>query len=161
MSWSTSSDARTPGAWIWLFPLSQCVHAAEEYWDGYGVHRWLSDVTHTPFSPHHVLGMHIGFVVVMAAATLLAVRLPVWGWVVPGLAVLLLVNAITHVHVRLVSASSSSGMVSSVVLWVPLGVVGLMWSWRALGRFQFWGGVLTGVMTQVPVSWIALRGGRF
>jgi len=105
--------------------------------------------------------MHLGFVLVMGAATVLAVRLPFWGWVVPGLAVLVLVNALAHVFVWVVSASSSSGLVSSVVLWFPLGVIGLVRSWRGLGGLQFWGGVLAGAVTQVPVSWVALRAGRF
>ncbi len=161
MSWSTHSEAPTPGVWVWLFPLSQCAHAAEEYWEGYGFHRWLSDLTYTPFSAQHVLMMHLGFVLVMGAATVLAVRLPFWGWVVPGLAVLVLVNALAHVFVWVVSASSSSGLVSSVVLWFPLGVIGLVRSWRGLGGLQFWGGVLAGAVTQVPVSWVALRAGRF
>jgi len=105
--------------------------------------------------------MHLGFVLVMAAATLLAVRLPFWGWVVPGLAVLVLLNALAHVFVRVVLASSSSGVISSVVLWFPLGAVGLVRSWRGLGRLQFWGGLLAGAVTQLPVSWVALRAGRF
>ena len=157
----TPSGPRVSGAWVWLFPLAQCVHAAEEYWEGYGFHRWLSALTQTPFSPSHVLTMHVAFILVMVVATVLTTRLPAWSWVVPGLATLVLLNAFAHVAGRVVSASSSSGLVSSIVLWVPLGVTGLIRAWRELDRFAFWSGVAAGAATQVPVSWVALRAGRF
>ena len=161
MRWPTRSGTQIGGTWVWLFPLSQCAHVAEEYWEGYGFHRWLSGLTHTPFSLPNVLTMHVAFILAMVAATVLATGRPAWGWVVPGLATLVLFNALAHVVGRVVSASSSSGLVSSIVLWVPLGVTGLIRAWRRLDRFRFWSGVLAGAATQVPVTWVALRAGRF
>ena len=157
----TQSDAQITGAWVWLFPVSQCVHAAEEYWQGYGFHRWLSDVTHTPFSLPHVLIMHVIFILAMTMAAVLATVLPAFSWVVPGLATLVLFNALAHVVGWVVSTSSSSGLVSSIMLWAPLGIVGIRRAWRGLDQARFWGGVAAGAATQVPVTWVALRAGRF
>ena len=145
---------------MWAFPLSQVAHAAEEYSQGYGFHRWLAELRHAPFGARDVFVVHCAFVVAMSLATLAAVRRPAWGWVVPGLAVLVLINALSHLAHWVMSTSSSSGVVSSLVLWVPLGVIGLVRSWRSLGRPQFWSGVVAGAATQLPVTWLALRAGR-
>jgi uncharacterized protein with HXXEE motif len=96
-------DGNFPGAWVWLFPLAQAVHVAEEYAEGYGFHRWLAGLERALFSLRQVLAMHLAFVVAMAIASLLAARLPGWGWVVPGLATLALLNALAHVAGRMLS----------------------------------------------------------
>lgn len=153
-------NGRFQGAWVWLFPLAQTVHVAEEYAEGYGFHRWLAGLERAPFSLPRVLAMHLAFVMAMAVASLLATRLPGWGWVVPGLATLVLLNALAHFIGRMLSDEASSGLVSSIVLWVPLGVTGLARAWRRLDRLTFWGGVVAGAVTQAPVTWVALRASR-
>ena len=154
----TRCATRVVGVWVWLFPLSQGIHAGEEYLEGYGFHRWLSHLSHTTFSERHVLMVHVAFVLLMVVATGLASRIAAWAWVLPGLAVLVLLNAVAHILGSIASEFHSSGLVSSVVLWVPLGIGGLVYAWRGLSNFQFWGGILSGILVQLPVSWAVLRG---
>lgn len=154
------APAEAPGAWLWLFPASQAVHIGEEYWAGYGFHRWMARFSGAEVSEGYLLLLHWGFVLGMAAAVVLVRRSPRWSWLVPALAALVLANATAHVCGSLYLASYSSGLLSAVIVWLPLGSLALKRSWSDLPRPRFWLGVAAGLVIQWPITWLALNAGR-
>lgn len=145
--------------WQWLFPISQLIHAAEELVEGHGFHGWLRSLRHAESSPWHVLLLHAAFAAAMLVVVFVTVRKPQAQWLLVTLSVLVLLNALAHSLGAVMSRGRTSGLLSALLIWLPLGVAGLVSGWRDLPRRLFWLGVMTGIIVQVPVSWLALSAG--
>ena len=143
-------------AWIWLFPLSQALHATEERLEGYGFHAWLRSRSHEPFSPQQTEIMHVAFVIGMLLICWLAIRFSAAAWMVVGLGALILLNAASHLVGAFLSSSARSGLITSVLFWVPLGIYTLIRTWRHLDRRQFWIGCAAGALVEIPITWLAV-----
>lgn len=143
------------GLWVWLFPLSQILHAIEERWQGYGFHIWLRQRADTPFSRAQTEMMHMAFALAMLVATWAAIRMLRMRWIVVTLGVLVLLNAMAHVGGAWVSASAGSGLITSLTMWLPLGACALVRGWRVLSRHEYFAGVGVGVAIQILVGWLA------
>jgi hypothetical protein len=76
---------------------------------------------------------------------------------VVALGVLVLINMLLHVGGTLGSGSYSPGLVSAALLWLPLGLFALRWSWRRISRSRFAVGAALGVVGHGLVSLLALR----
>lgn len=143
------------GRWLWLFPLSQLLHVLEESWQGYAFHVWLRGSAHAEFSRPQVHWMHLAFVVAMLVSTLVASTTRRAGWIVPALALLVLLNAASHLGVAAVVPSAASGTISSLLIWLPLGGFALRRAAQHLVRRELWGGMFAGVLVQVVLTWLA------
>ena len=139
--------------WIWLFPATYVLHIIEEYRGGF--HLWLSRVAGVDLSREDFLAINVIALVVMTAGTAFA-----WVGVAPGLpsafATVITINGLLHLSGSLLTQSYSPGVVTGMLLWLPLGVYGLRRSRRELALAQFAGGVIIGVLLHVLVSAIAL-----
>lgn len=144
------------GRWVWLFPVAQAVHGAEELAQGYEFHRW---VQRGEVLPARILILHLFFLGVTAAAVFFARRSRGARWLLPALAVLVLLNTALHLYVAFDAHGNLSGLVSALALWVPLGVTTLVVAAFRLSRRQFFGGVAAGAVAQVPVSIMAIAAG--
>ena len=102
--------------------------------------------------------MHLSFVAAMFVATVFAARFPRARWIVPALAVLVLLNAASHLPVGLSVPSAASGTISSMFIWLPLGAFALARAAQHLRRREFWGGTSVGLLVQLFVTWLAALG---
>jgi hypothetical protein len=91
----------------------------------------------------------IGGVIV---ANLTTVRLPI-----AAVATVTAMNGMLHVFGTLVSGSYSPGVISGVLLWIPLGVYALRRTHGALPRGEFYAGVVLGFAAHGLVSWLAFN----
>ena len=151
--------SRTAPWWVWLFPASQLMHGAEELLQGYGFHGWLRSFGDAAVSPADVASLHLAFTAAILVAVVVAVRFDSARWLIASLAVLVLVNAAAHVGVAVFSPAPTSGLVTAVAVWLPLGVGALACERRELPPRRFWGACAVGAGVQVPVSWLAYSAG--
>jgi hypothetical protein len=146
---------RLAGAWTVLFPLTYCLHVAEEYWGGETFYGWVSrvwqiDLTRDEFLTLNAIAMGVMIVAVLVA-NVTTVRLPI-----PAFGFVVVLNGSLHVIASVVTASYSPGAISGVLVWVPLGVYALRRSHRALRAAEFYGGIALGALAHGLVSWVAL-----
>jgi len=144
------------GLWTLLFPLTYAVHIAEEYWGGETFYRWVSRVASVDLSREEFLALNAIAMLVMIggvlAANLTPVRLPI-----AACAAVTAMNGLLHVFGTLASGSYSPGVISGVLLWVPLGGYALRRTHGALPRGEFYAGVGLGVAAHALVSWLAFN----
>lgn len=138
------------GRWIWLFPLTYLAHIAEEYLGGFG--EWASQVTGVRLANNEILMWNgIGWAA-MTAGVALAARSPKWRWVVTTLGGIVLINALLHVGASIATRSYSPGVITGLLLWLPLGLYGLRHEWRRAARSTFWKGLAGMLVFHVVVG---------
>lgn len=142
--------------WVWLFPAAQFLHAAEELLQGYGFHGWLRSFRGAEASARDLVILHAAFIAAFAIAALASARRR---WVVPAMAVLVLLNAAAHLVAAMMSSERTSGLFTAVVLWIPLGIVALRYSRRHLSARELVRGCIIGAAVQLPISWLAYTAG--
>jgi hypothetical protein len=159
-------------AWIWLFPLTYLVHIGEEYWAGGGFAPWIARTAGVHLTMGEFLVLNgIGWVV-MTIGVALVNGSRRWRWVLTALGGIVLLNAVLHAIGSVVTRSYSPGLVTGLVLWIPLGLFTLRRESRSAARPAFLKGVLAVVifhallalfMMSVPLSaadWKPLFNGK-
>lgn len=161
MALPEAASERTPvGAWAWGFPLTYLVHIAEEYWLGEGFPAWISRVAGANLTLSRFLDLNVFAWILMTVCIGLALSVPALGWLVTGFGAVVSINALAHLVGSVVTRSYSPGLISGVLLWLPLGVFTLNRSWKITRRRTFWIGVLVGVILHGIITLLAFRGGN-
>jgi len=153
---STSQATAAPfiGPWIFLFPATYLVHIAEEYWGGFPTRT--AELTGLAIPEAAFLAANVFFWILMLAAVMATLYQPSRAPLVITLATVITVNATLHVGGALLTASYSPGLVSGLLLWLPLGVSALVRGFRAVPERGFRHGVLVGVLVHVLVPLVGL-----
>ena len=154
---SSSSERIFSGTWAWLFPASYLVHIAEEYWVPPSFYSWASAFFGVTFTARVFLVANALFFAIMVTAVMLVIR-RVWSpWVLVALATFVTMNGLLHLVGTVASGVYSPGLVSGVLLWVPLGVATLARA-RLLAGQALRTGVVVGVLAHLllPVVGFAL-----
>lgn len=141
------------GRWIWLFPLTYVVHIVEEYGEDFT--GWAVEFFPVRLTTGELLAWNLAGLVLMTAGVALAVLSRRWRWVVTAVAGIVLVNVLFHAIASAVTRTYSPGLISALLLWLPLGVVMLRKEWRGAARSTFWKGV-TGVIVFHAALLVAL-----
>jgi len=142
------------GSWVLLFPVTYLAHIAEEYVGGFPAR--FAELTGLAVSDSAFLSANALFWILMAAAAGAVLRRPSLAPLVVALATVVTINATLHVGGALATASYSPGLVSGVLLWLPLGVVALARGHRALSPQSFRSGVLIGAIAHVLVPFVGV-----
>lgn len=146
-----------PGAWAWLFPLTYLFHAAEELLGGVGFPAWVSELAGVSVSPGLFLRLNAMFFAGMVAVVWIARTVPGAGWILVTLAVSVAVNGVLHFAGTILTGSYSPGVVTGLLLWVPLGLFVLRAMRSRLPRPAFALAGLAGIALQGLVSMVLLR----
>ena len=157
---SASRRASASAWWLLAFPATYLVHIAEEYWSGETFWRWASRMSGADFSHRDFVVLNAIAFGAMTVAALAARRLPrVRAVAVPAMATVVAVNGALHGVAALVTGTHSPGMVSGLVLWLPLGLWALRRALRDAGRLDagMAAGIALGVAAQAMVSVIAFQ----
>lgn len=141
--------------WVTVFPLTYVVHIAEEYWAGERFYNWLSRVADAHMTKDSFLLLNGSFMLVMIVAVSIA------SWrkdhrILLVLASIVLINSLLHVFGSIFTASYSPGLVSAVVLWLPLAVWTFYHERRHVSTRQKVGAIVVGIIAHVFVSLLAL-----
>jgi hypothetical protein len=148
-----------PDQWLWLFPATYLAHILEEAFAGERFYIWIRRITDRTLSLRTFLALNGLFFAAMVVAIIVlqASRAP---WLLPALGTLVLVNGLGHLAGTTATRTYSPGLVSGVLLWLPLGLAALLLSWRQLSRTTFWYGVAAGVLLSSLVVLSALISSR-
>ncbi|MFN2453149.1 MAG: HXXEE domain-containing protein [Pyrinomonadaceae bacterium] len=146
-------------AWIWLFPATLLVHLVEEYVGGVA----FAD------SPRGMRGINISrplFVILTGAGLLLVVagvaaaqRFGFSQLMLAILGIFVLINGISHTITTTLKAEYNPGVISGLLLWIPLGAMTLVRVKGNMDGQRFWTGIALGIISHAVVSLLA-RGKR-
>jgi uncharacterized protein with HXXEE motif len=104
---------------LWLFVGAYAVHLAEEWFAGFPA--WIGTVVGAPLPPAGFLAINGAAIVLAIVGVRAAVARESAGWIAIALATIALVNTAAHLAGSLLTRTYSPGLVSAVVLYVPLG----------------------------------------
>ncbi|MBC7908972.1 MAG: HXXEE domain-containing protein [Pyrinomonadaceae bacterium] len=153
-------EKKFAGTWAWLFPLTYLAHIAEEYWVGEGFPAWFSRLSGVELTPARFLALNRFALALMAVGIILALTVPPLRWLLISFGTVILINALAHAVGSAVTRSYSPGLISGLLLWLPLGALTLRRAWILRSRRAFWSGVMVGVLLHGIITVLALSGGR-
>jgi len=147
--------------WSWLFPLSYLIHIAEEYWGGEGYPAYIFRLRGVHMSTARFLAAQsVGFILV-TIGVIAARRLKFLPMMLVILGTVTAVNAITHVVTALNTLTYGPGLVSSIIIWGPLGIATIIRYKSAIDdQRQYWIAIAIGVAINGIVGILTMRGGR-
>lgn len=150
----------TNAIWPWLFPFTYLLHIAEEYWGGDGYSAHLSRTKGIDLASRRFLFMTgAGLVLIIAGIPLAyTFRFPQLLMVILG--TVFLVNGVSHTISGVVTARYNPGLLSGMLIWIPLGIVTLVQLRERMSAARYLTAMAVGVAIQAVVSLLALKGGR-
>ena len=124
--------------WIWVFPITFLIHIAEEYFGGEGYSGYLLRLRGITLSPHRFLvGQAIAFAL-MIVGIILAKQLKFLNCMIVILGAVVLVNALTHCVQTVAHGQYVPGLVTAIILWLPLGMITLLRFKSQMRASSYW-----------------------
>lgn len=144
----------------WLFPITYLIHIAEEYWGGEGYPAYLLRVRGVHLSSTRFLLVQTLGTVLMAAGVMLARRFNFSHMMIIIMASIVLVNGLTHTLTSLSNGGYGPGVLSSVLVWIPLSIFSLVRFKPDVSTKRYLIGIAIGLSVNVLVFVITMRGAR-
>ena len=147
----------TVNLWSWLFPVTYLIHIAEEYWGGEGYMAYLLRIRGVHLSTTRFLVAQSVGVFLVILAVILARQFHFRQMMLLILGTMVLGNGITHTATSLIALSYGPGLISSILIWIPLGTVTVIRFRNEVRKKQFWVAIATGVGINVLIAIIIER----
>src|SRR5688572_24889425 len=147
--------------WLWLIVITYVIHILEEYWGGEGYSAHLLKTKGVYMSSSRFLVAQTIGVALMVVGVLIAKRLRFPNSLAIIYAATVLGNAVTHMVSSLRTFEYEPGLISSIVVWLPLGLLTILYFRHyVLNARRFWLSIAIGVLINVVIGVITMRGGR-
>lgn len=146
--------------WLWLFPATYLVHIAEEYWGGEGYSAYLARMRGATLPPTKFLIMNGIALVLMVAGIFVSRRFKFPQLLLVCLGTIVLVNGLSHTINGLVTAAYNPGLISGMLIWIPLGTVSLLRLKGSMRTRRYLTGMVIGISVHGVVTLLALTSGR-
>ena len=146
--------------WMWLFPVTYLIHIAEEYWCGEGYTAYLYRLRGVHLSTARFFFFQGLGVVLICIGILLSLQLRWPRFMLAIMGALVLSNGVTHSVTALRHGGYGPGLVSCVLIWIPLGLVTLILLQPDMPALRLVVASSIGFGINGAVALIALRGGR-
>jgi hypothetical protein len=143
---------------VWLFVAAFAAHILEE-WVG-GFTEWFAVLAGRPLPRSDFLVINLVALGLMAVAARLSTRRPSLGWLAIGIATVVLINGLAHLLASLAWGTYAPGLITSVVLYLPLSQLVLIRAWEQVPRPFFWRGVIAGAGAHAVVVLVAVTVAR-
>jgi hypothetical protein len=155
----TSADSLVT-IWLWLFPALYLLHIAEEYWGGGGYSAYVARTNGVNLSSTKFLVLNgIGWALATVGVCL-ARRLGFSQWLLTCLVTVAFVNGLTHTITAVSRVEYNPGLVSGLLIFIPLGAAILIYLKRRMRGRRYFGAVLAGAAIHAVISLLALSGGH-
>ena len=145
---------------LWLFPLTFLIHIAEEYWGGGGFSAYLARARGVNLSPTKFLVMNGIAWALMLLGVVLARKLRFSQWLLVCLSTVVLINGLSHTINTIVTGEYNPGVVSGLLIWIPLGLATLFRLKKEMQGRRYWIALAVGVAIHGVVTLTALTGGK-
>jgi hypothetical protein len=142
-------------ALLWLLPLAYALHILEEWFAGFP--EWVALVVGSPLPRTVFVIINAIAMTAMIAAIRAATAREDYGWMGIAAASILFVNAFAHVLGSVATKSYSPGLISGVVLYLPVAGLVLLRAWSQAQRGAFARGIAVGVAVHAAVFVVAYR----
>lgn len=152
---ATDNEPGSISWWLLLLPLAYLLHLAEEWWGGEGFAVWTARALGSPVSTTRFLVLNSivwPLFAVLTTAGILRARL---AWFPVTFATVVVVNVGLHVLGALATSSYSPGVITGVLLYVPVGLAALAHGRRVVTPRSFQLAVLLGFLIHAAVAVIA------
>jgi hypothetical protein len=143
---------------VWLLPLAYACHILEEWFGGFP--EWLAIIVGSALPRTAFVVINAVAMTVMVLAARAATRRESHGWMAIAIATILLVNGIAHVLGSLATGTYSPGLITGVVLYLPLAQLSLLRAWSQAEGENFGRGVAAGFALHALVVVIAYAASR-
>ena len=145
--------------WSWLIPITYLIHIGEEFYGGEGYPAYLKRLRGVELTPTRFLvGQAIGLALIIIGL-LIARRLSFPKQLLIILGALVMVNGFSHLGTSIYYREYSPGLISGVLIWIPLGLATLIRFNRDMSARLYWLYVAIGVAINAVVAVITLKGG--
>ena len=141
------------GSWAWLFPISYLVHIAEEYWGGFPA--WIARFWGVESSLSNFLSWNGGAWIMMAVGVALVLRTKSYRWLLVSFGTVVLINGLVHAGASVLTRSYSPGLISGLLLFIPLGAIALLRARAEVNRRTLRAGIIIGVLMHAAVVLLA------
>jgi len=149
-----------PAAWGWLFPATYAVHIMEELWGREGFVEWFARIADVELAAGQFLLWNVFALVLMSGSIVLTMRFKQLRPLLLAYGVTFLLNALSHLIGSIYTISYSPGMLSGLLLWMPLGALTLLHFRKTLSRRARRAGLVTGALMHCVVVLLTLLGER-
>ncbi len=153
-------DESWPAAWGWLFPATYAVHIVEELWGGAGFVAWFARIAGVELTAGQFLLWNVLALLLMSASIVLTMRFKRLRWLLIAYGATFLLNALSHLIASIYTISYSPGMLSGLLLWMPLGAFTLLRFGKTLSSRARRAGLLVGALMHCIVVLLTLLGER-
>jgi Protein of unknown function with HXXEE motif len=145
--------------WPWLFPITYVLHVGEEFLGGGGYSLYLENLRGIHLSPTtFLMSQGIGLVL-MVVGVILSRRLNFPNLFCVMLGSVVLVNCLTHTVQTLFHRTYVPGLVTAILVWLPLGIVTLHHFKDSMSQVRFGIGVAIGVAINLVVELLIISSG--
>jgi hypothetical protein len=141
-------------ALVWLFVGAFALHIVEEWFGGFL--EWFTFVAGRPLSANAFMAINGAGLALMTLAARAATGRESRGWLAIGIATAVLVNGAAHLLASLATGRYAPGLVTGVVLYIPLAQLLLLRAWHQAPEPIFWRGVLAGIVAHALVTFTAV-----
>ena len=138
---------------LWLLPGAYAAHLLEEWFGGFP--EWVGTVVGAPLPRSAFLAINAVAFLLMLVAVRLSTRREESGWMAIAIATILGVNGVAHIFGSLATRSYSPGLITGVVLYLPLAKLLLMRAWLQARRETWRVGVVSGVVLHALMMVVA------
>jgi hypothetical protein len=140
-------------ALVWLFVAAYGAHLLEEFFGGFP--EWVGLVIGRPLPVGAFLVINGVAIVLMIAAVRAAARREAHGWMAIAIATIAVINGAGHLIGAAATGTYAPGMVTGVVLYLPLGQLLLVRAWHQATGEMFSRGVVAGIAIHALVVLVA------
>jgi hypothetical protein len=144
----------------WLFPATFLLHIAEEYWGGGGFSAYMERARGVHLPPSRFLLMNGIGLGLMALGVVLARRFGFTHWLLACYGAIVLGNGLSHTINSVISREYNPGVVSGLLIWIPLGLLTLFYLKGKMAPRKFWTAMAIGFGILAVVALLALSGGN-
>jgi len=142
---------------VWLLPLAFIFHLLEEYFADPGLAAWISDFFDTDLSINDFIFINA---IAFGILFLFAITYTFWNannMILLAIGTLFFVNGIIHLLASLYTLSYVPGIVTGLVIYIPLGLVVFKKIVPLLSEKQAVLGISIGILIQFVVMAISSR----
>lgn len=146
--------------WSWLFPITYLLHIGEEYWGGEGYSAYLLRLRGIQLSPTRFLLVQAIGLTLMIVGIILARRLQFPNLLLVIMGAVVLGNALTHLSTTLMRPGYGPGLVTAMLIWMPLGTATLIRFRSSMKKGRYWLGIAIGFGVNGIVWLLTISGAR-
>ena len=137
------------GGLLWLFVPAYLIHLAEEWFGGFPA--WVALVVERPVPETAFVAINAVALMLLIIGLRAATHAEANGWIAVAVATIMLVNTLFHLGGAALTSSYSPGLISAVILYVPLGSLTMIRALDQASRSQLARGMQIGLVIHAIV----------